>query len=364
MRVCIFTLGCKTNYCDGEAMAARFAAAGHTVSLKPEPADLYIINTCSVTGYSDHKSRQAAAKARRLNSAAKIYVAGCGVQSDAGQFDKYGIAGAVGTGGKVEFVDRIIAGDCLAIARNDEINLSLPDKFEEPAGIFKSRKRGFVKVQDGCDNYCTYCIVPYLRGKSRSRGPNSIVAEAAKKAEVCSEVVLTGINLSAYGKDLDPQITLVDLMCLLGSVGVKKRLGSLSPVIIDEQFLTAAAENNFVPEFHIPLQSGSDDILKAMGRRYTAGEYIDKIALIRRSFPAAVITTDVICGFPAETDADHAATVRVLRQLQLNKVHVFPFSSRPGTKAASMDGKVDEKIIKQRADELSKNTLQTSGYMV
>jgi len=369
MHISIFTLGCKTNYCDSEAMAACLIKAGHTVNLKLEIADVYIINTCSVTSYSDHKSRQAIAKAKKLNQKAKIYVAGCSVEADKSQFERDGITAICGTSGKQEFAERIIldlANFCHGDGGVSKIksfgNTTVPmtkisTDFEEPKGFFKGRKRGFIKIQDGCNNFCAYCIVPYLRGQSRSRSIHSVLAEAVEKASIANEIVITGICISDYGKDLNPPTNLTYLIKRLGEVNAKKRLSSLSPLTINKEFLETCTASDIIPEFHIALQSGSDRMLKAMERRYTVAEFTDAIELIRRGgiLPPeqqTVITADIICGFPGETEEDHIATRNLLKKLKLDAVHVFPFSVRAGTKAEKMDGKVDDKIIRRRAKEM------------
>ena len=336
MKISIYTLGCKANYCDSESMAAIFAAKGHEVELGLCDADVCIINTCSVTKYSDHKSRQAVAKALRISPNAGVYVVGCSAENDSTQFGRYAIAGISGTYGKEELAKKIAAE--LGGGQNPR--------------RLKSRKRGFVKIQDGCDNYCTYCIVPYLRGISRSRSIDDIVTEAADKSKAASEIVLSGINIAAYGQDLDEKTDLTDLVEALGVVDIPKRLGSLSPTVIDNNLLAAIKTNGIVTQFHMPLQSGSDKILGLMGRRYTAGQYIQKVQLIRKMIPNASITTDVIVGFPGETEEDFGDTVSVVREVGFDKVHTFPFSARAGTKAYDMPSKIDERVIKDRLSRL------------
>jgi len=331
-----------------------FASAGHTVALKLEVAEVYIINTCSVTSYSDHKSRQAIAKAKKLNPNARIYVAGCSVEADKTQFQKDGITAICGTSGKQEFAERIIK-DLVTTSQpivTQEQIMPIPTTFEDPKSIYKGRKRGFVKIQDGCNNFCAYCIVPYLRGRSRSRSIESVIAEATKKAQTATEIVITGININDYGKDFEPQINLTRLIEKLKDVDAQKRISSISPRIITKDFLDICVCSNVIPAFHIALQSGSDKILKAMGRQYTVKEFVSAVTLIRSHYANPIITADIICGFPTETEDDHIATVNLLKELKLDDVHIFPFSVRSGTKAEKMDGKVEDKTITRRAKEM------------
>ena len=341
MKISIITLGCKVNTCESESIAAKFAALGHTVTNEFEKADVYVINTCAVTQEAEKKSRQCVARVRKYNPNAEIYVIGCAAEKNADQFD----------GKCVNFIGgNACKSDVVNFPKGKE-KKTLPEKFENMAYSRNMLSRAFVKIQDGCNNYCTYCIVPYLRGRSRSRELQDVVNECVQKSEATSEIVLTGINTSAYGKDLG--ISLIDLVNALASVNARFRFSSLEIGVIDEDFLNALRNaGNFCHHFHLSLQSGDNSVLKAMNRHYTREEFMQKCDLIRSYFPDAAITTDIIVGFSAETEENFQNTLDLAEKVKFADIHIFPYSRRAGTKAFSMKVLPDD-VINDRKERLS-----------
>ncbi|MBQ7652969.1 MAG: tRNA (N(6)-L-threonylcarbamoyladenosine(37)-C(2))-methylthiotransferase MtaB [Clostridia bacterium] len=341
MKISIITLGCKVNTCESESIAAKLKNLGHTVTNEFEKADAYIINTCAVTQEAEKKSRQCVARVRKYNAKAKIYVIGCASEKNPDQFDGKGVTYISGNAMK-SLVAQFPEGKAIR---------ELPTQYENMCYSENMLTRSFVKIQDGCNNFCTYCIVPYLRGRARSREPDDIYNECVQKSEATSEIVLTGINTSAYGVDLG--ITLTDLVVTLATVNARFRFSSLEVGIIDDVFLTAIKEaGNFCPHFHLSLQSGDDEVLKSMNRHYTRDEFIAKCDLIRQYFPEAAITTDIIVGFPTETDEAFGNTKRLVRRVNFADIHVFPYSRRQGTKASNMKLVEDSVVEARKADLL------------
>ena len=325
MKICVFTLGCKVNASESESLMRGLKEAGHTVTETLERADLYIVNTCAVTAEAEKKSRQTAARIRALNPCAEIIYTGCACQKDFSAFsDKENVRLVTGAFDKGKILSMLEErGVKIAPERGD---------FEEMPAPETVRARQYIKVQDGCDNFCSYCIIPYLRGRSRSRAKESVKREI--DGAKCAEVVLNGINLSAYR---DGETDLAGLMHYLADTEKRVRLGSLEVRVVTDELLTALSEmRSFAPHFHLSLQSGSDAVLAAMNRRYTAAEYLEKVSLIRKYFPFAGVTTDVIVGFPAETEENFAQTLSLVKTARFSDVHCFPYSPRSGTKAYSM----------------------------
>ena len=328
MKACIFTLGCKVNEVESASVAAALENWGVEVSEKLCPADIYILNTCAVTREAEKKSRQLVARARKFNPSAEIYVVGCASEKDGAAFAGKDVTYVGGARNKNELIaalaDRL--GGRYACACNEQGYDIMP-----PPHAF--RTRSFVKIEDGCNNFCSYCIIPYLRGRVRSRSAEEIAAEVA----MCdsAEVVLTGINISAYSYEGK------GLAALIGRLaGIKKRirLGSLECGVVDEKLLEACrALEDFAPQFHLSLQSGSDSVLKKMNRRYTRAQYLERCALIYKYFPAAAITTDIIAGFPAESEEDFKESLSIIEEAGLARVHAFAFSPREGTAAFRMN---------------------------
>ena len=353
LKVVVFSLGCKVNQYEGRAMVEKFEENGFIATDKLVPADAYVINTCSVTAEADKKSRQAVARMLKLNPNAKIYVCGCSSQNNAEQYvDKPNIRMIFGSFGKISAVSSIMSDIVLGQNHEPIVNVcSMPDKYEDNLSPELTKSRAFLKVQDGCNNFCSYCIVPYLRGRSRSRSIESVVAEAKDVCLKTHEIVITGINVSAYGRDIG--CSLEDLIDALACVPVRKRFGSLECTVITDSLLEKMKNAGFCDSFHLSMQSGSDSVLKRMNRHYTSKEFLDKIALIRKHFPDAGITTDVIVAFPGETEAEFEESLTTVEKARFLDTHVFPYSVRPGTKAAEME-QVPSKIADERVDRMLK----------
>lgn len=336
-KISVFTLGCKVNQYDTDAMLAVFEHAGFEITEGLDFADVYIVNTCAVTAEAEKKSRQSVARILKVNPNACIYVCGCASQNNFSQFAKNNVEYISGTDGKVGFA-RKIAEKYLNGERFDKI---VPDRFdiskeyEDNEGIVNLKTRHFIKVQDGCNNFCSYCLIPYVRGRSRSRSVDSVVAELEGVKNVAKEIVVTGINLSAFGKDNGSSLT--ELMNALSRFDFAVRLGSLEVGVITKDFLDSTKRiKRFCPHFHLSLQSGDDGVLKAMNRHYDTKQYYNAVKLIREYYPDCAITTDIIVGFPSETEEQFANSMAFARKVGFSDVHVFPYSSRRGTVAGRM----------------------------
>ncbi|NDY42376.1 tRNA (N(6)-L-threonylcarbamoyladenosine(37)-C(2))-methylthiotransferase MtaB [Dissulfurirhabdus thermomarina] len=353
MRVAIFTLGCKVNQYESAAIAEAFEDRGALVVPFREAADLYVVNTCAVTARAAAQGRQALRAARRRNPAARVVATGCQVQVDAQRIldEVPGAICLVGNDFKAQLAELASASeDCLEfyvgeIGRIREIPRRLLRR--PPA-----RTRAFVRVQDGCDAFCSYCIVPFARGHSRSLPPELVHRQVESFARAgVREVVLTGIHLGAYGQDLSPRRVLLDLLRELAPAfpEVLFRLSSLEPLEITDTLVHwAAGTPNLAPHWHVPLQSGSARILARMNRRYTPGEYAERLHRLREAMPRAAIGADVLVGFPGEEDADFLETLSFLEGLPVTYVHAFPYSARPGTLAAALPGQVPSAVKKAR----------------
>jgi len=348
---CVFSLGCKVNQVEGQSLAEQLTQNNFSVSLELVPAAHYIINTCSVTSEADSKSRQSVARALTLNPQANIYVVGCSSQLDKTVFEgKKNVKIVGGAASKKATLTQIL--DMIQRDKFHELESNialLPTKFENLGKPLTTRKQAYLKIQDGCDQYCSYCIVPILRGKSRSRDLDEIIQEARELSESGKELVLVGINLSDYRINQKPALT--QLVNALKEITAKKYLGSLGINIITEELLTALKENDFVPEFHLSIQSGSDTVLNRMNRKYISSDIIEKVALIRKVFSASFITADIITGFPQESETEFEETVHVLHTINLDNLHIFPYSERKGTVAYDMP-QVSKTIRKERANKL------------
>ncbi len=335
MKAVVFTLGCKVNECESDSLIAGLIERGYEVSDKLVYADFYIVNTCAVTAEAEKKSRQTASRIKKLNPTAKIIFCGCASQKSYNDFaDKSNAYLVTGTFNKNKILD---------LLDKSGVKISPPTaEFEELNVVNSLRTRAYIKAQDGCDNFCSYCIIPYLRGRSRSRNPENVVREILTVKP--KEAVINGINLSAYsfnGKGL------TGLINQLKDVDCRIRLGSLEVNVITPEFLSALKVlKDFAPHFHLSLQSGSNNVLKKMNRHYTAEEYIEKVNLIREFFPDAGITTDIIVGFPTETDEDFMDTLKLVDRVGFSDIHPFPFSPRSGTVAYKMQDLSSE--IKKR----------------
>jgi threonylcarbamoyladenosine tRNA methylthiotransferase MtaB len=365
--VAVATLGCKVNQCESASFQSCFEEHGYTLSSVNKPADIYIINTCAVTAKATAQSRQLIRRVQRTNPRAKVVVTGCYAQIAPEKIREIVTApvSIVGNANKHQIVEAAIAGCNPAkdatqnrngeyfneIARQKEI-CSLPVK------RFTGRTRAFLKVQDGCNNFCSYCIVPHARGRSRSLAPEKVLDQARLYAEEGHrEIVLTGIHLGHYGLDLRPFESLHDLLrkLIAETPHVRYRLSSLEPTEINRELLELIKNTaNFMPHLHIPLQSGADVILKKMNRRYSADQFKEKVHLCRDMLPAAAIGTDILVGFPSETEESFLQTSELVSNLPLTYLHVFPYSRRPGTPAAKMTHQVPAKTKEERVAVLRK----------
>jgi threonylcarbamoyladenosine tRNA methylthiotransferase MtaB len=336
MKAVVFTLGCKVNECESDSLITGLKERGYDVSDKLVFADLYIVNTCAVTAEAEKKSRQTVARIRKLNDKAKIIFTGCAVQKNPESFLQKDPSFLItGTFSKQKILDMLDKS-------GNEISPETRE-YEELLPVNSLRTRAYVKVQDGCNNFCSYCIIPYLRGRSRSRNPQSVLSEISKINP--KEAVINGINLSAYDYN---GIKLPGLIERLKNLPSRLRLGSLEVGVVTRDFLEILKSvNNFAPHFHLSLQSGSNAVLKKMNRKYTREEYIEKVDLIREYFPDAGITTDIIVGFPTESDQDFLDTVDLVKRVNFSDIHPFPFSPRSGTKAYEMKD-LSPEIKKQR----------------
>ena len=356
MKVKFITLGCKTNFYESQAIGEMFKKEGFAV-VKSGKADVCVINTCAVTSMGAQKSRQQIHKARKENPDAVIAVMGCYSQTDPKALsDSPDIDVLIGTSQRsriVELVKDALGGKRTAI----HTDIMKERDFEELClTTSQSRIRANVKIEDGCSNFCAYCIIPYARGPVRSRSLEKIVEEIKLLAENgFKEVVLTGIHIGSYGKDLKEDIGLIDVLEAVCAIeGIKRvRLGSVEPVVITEDFVSRAKKlKNLCPQFHLSLQSGSDETLKRMKRRYTTEEYMNAVTLLRENIPDTSITTDVMVGFPGETDEEFEESYSFCKEIGFMQMHIFKYSKRPGTVAAEMENQVPEQIKEQRSKRL------------
>ncbi len=341
MKTAVINIGCKVNQCECDSLMTGLKQLGHEVTDELVFADNYIINTCAVTKEAERKSRQFVGKVKRINPKADVYVIGCASEKNAEQFSIKGVKYVSGTA-KKEAVLQMISGVHIA---------DLPDEYEQlPLGT-NFRARAYVKIEDGCNNFCAYCIIPYLRGRCRSRSIESIREECLKLAQNTDEIVLTGINVSCYGPDIGT--SLGALITALSDLPARIRLSSLEANVIDEDFMQILVKaGNVCPHFHLSLQSGSDTVLQSMHRRYTAEEYKEKVDLIRSYFPTAAITTDIIVGFPTETEELFEETLAFAEAIGFANIHVFPYSRRFGTEAYPL-GALPDAVMADRVRRLT-----------
>ena len=355
--VAFHTLGCKVNQYDSQAMLELFEQAGYQPGDFDQPCDVYVINTCTVTGTGDKKSLQAVRRARRLNPAADIIVCGCMAQRDGEKLLADTDARLIlGTARRAEIVT------LLEQAQREHTRLCAVTDVRraafEPLLIThqEGRTRATLKIQEGCDRFCTYCIIPYVRGGIRSRSVQDVRDEAARLAQAgYREIVLTGIHLTSYGRDLKNGDTLLSVIRAVHDIaGVERiRLGSLEPVIATADFARALGEMpKLCPQFHLALQSGCDSVLRRMRRRYDTAAFRESAQALRAVFPDCALTTDVMNGFPGETDAEHRQSLDFCREMRFARMHVFPYSEREGTAAATMPDPVPRHIREERAREL------------
>ncbi|MCR4399052.1 MAG: tRNA (N(6)-L-threonylcarbamoyladenosine(37)-C(2))-methylthiotransferase MtaB [Firmicutes bacterium] len=357
-RVAFFTLGCKTNQYDTAVMAGAFRKRGYDVVEFGSVADVYVINTCAVTERSEAKSRQAARRAKRLNPSAVVAVAGCYPQVAPDEVSALPgvdvVAGALRMADIPDYVEEYLESGTRV--QHVDCRWLCSDSAVEPGALFRGRTRAFLKIQDGCENSCSYCIVPIARGPARSRPLASIVAEAAAAARAgFKEVVLTGINMGRYGKDFPGGGP--DLAAVIGAVhdipGVERiRLSSVEPPEVTEELVRAVKRPKVCPHLHVPMQSGSDRILALMNRGYTAARFLEIAAWLKEEIPGLGLTTDVIVGFPGESEEEFDETCEVVRRAGFSRIHVFPFSTRPGTAAERLPDRVPRSIKERRTRAL------------
>ena len=356
-KVAFHTLGCKVNQYETEAMTGAFLSAGYELVDFEETADVYVINTCTVTNIGDRKSRQFIRRALEKNPEAFIAVVGCYAQIAPEKVQEIpGVKLIVGTNERANLVQLVES----AAKETGVVNTvkSIMDVYEfEDLGLteYKGRTRAFVKIQEGCDQYCTYCIIPYARGHVRSRKPDSILKEVTElKEKGFKEIVLTGIHIGSYGKDLK-DTNLLELLIDINKIdGIQRiRIGSVEPGTMSEEFLVVAAKmDKLCKHFHLSLQSGSDATLKRMNRKYTAEQYMDTVERIRHYMPEAAITTDLIVGFPGETEEEYQETKAFVEKIKFSTVHVFKYSPREGTPAAKFKNQVSSGVKDERSKEI------------
>ena len=359
----IFTLGCKVNQYESEAVASIFEQNGYEVVSFEQSSDVYIINTCTVTSLSDRKSRQTIRRAKKNNPNSIIVVMGCYAQTSSNEVLKIPEVNLViGTKDRnkiIDYITRIEEGEC-KINAVDNI-MSAKDFEELKVSSYKERTRACLKIQEGCSQFCSYCIIPYSRGPIRSRKPEAIIQEVKELSENgFSEIVLTGIHLASYGKDLKTT-SLLDIIQRLNVIeGIKRiRIGSLEPTTITEEFVnTANKMPKLCPHYHLSLQSGCDNTLKAMNRKYTTKEYRNSVELLKKHIPDVAVTTDIMVGFPGETEKDFEASLNFAKEMGFSKIHVFKYSPRAGTPAAEFENQVSPQEKERRSQlmlELSNN---------
>ena len=361
MKFTCYTLGCKVNQYETQAMERQLVGLGHTLCENDADCDMYIINTCTVTAVADRKNRTLIHRIRREHPDAVVGVCGCYAQVSTEEVCKLGADVVSGSGGREEFVQRLLEA-CRADSRSQVVQVDEAMKrrvFEQlPAGGLANRTRAMLKVQDGCSNFCSYCIIPYARGPVRSLPLSEAMRQAERLAAAgYREIVVTGIEVASWGRDFKDGsrfVQLAEAVCR-AVPQVRVRLGSLEPRIVDEEFCRRlAACENLCPQFHLSLQSGSDAVLKRMRRKYDTARYAESVALLRQWFPDCAITTDLIVGFPGETEGELAESLAFAKKCGFAAMHIFPYSRRAGTPAAAMPDQVPKAVKAARAAEAAK----------
>ena len=369
MKAAFYTLGCKVNQYETQAMRELFEAAGYETVDFSERADVYVINTCTVTQTADKKSRQMISRAKELSPDGKVVVTGCYAQRASDEILKLGgVDLVIGTAQRdriVEMTEKLIFEPELPHAY---VVPAAGRRFEDISATREGRTRAYLKIQDGCDRFCTYCIIPYVRGNVRSRTLASIRRETEAIAEGgFKEIVLTGIHLMSYGKDFRDGTGLMEAIDVVSGVdGIERiRLGSLEPQLMTRETIEALAANGrLCRQFHLSLQSGSESVLQRMNRRYSSAIYADCVARLRQAMPLCAITTDVIVGFPGETEEEFEESMAFVREQKLSKLHVFPYSRRKGTPAYSMPNQLSSAEKHERAKRLIAVSRQLEGEFI
>ena len=355
MKVAFSTLGCRVNVYESEAMAEKFIREGYEVVDASEAADVYVINTCTVTNMGDKKSRQIISRARRLNENSIIAVVGCYSQIAPKEVAEIpGVDVVLGTRNKGDVVYYVNKAKDEGKSQVHVEGVLKNKKFEElNIEEYQDKTRAFLKIQDGCNRFCTYCIIPYSRGSVCSKDPKKVLEEVNKLAEHgFKEIILSGIHTASYGLDLEGNVNLIDIIEEIEKVeGIERiRIGSIEPAFFTPEVIEKIKKfKKLCPHFHLSLQSGCDSTLKRMNRRYTAQEYADSVELLRETMPDVSITTDVIVGFPGETEEEFNETYEFLKNIKLTKTHVFKYSPRKGTKASDMQDQIDGSIKEKRS---------------
>ncbi len=354
MKFAFYTLGCKTNQYETQAMERILTDMGHEIGHFDEACDAYVINTCSVTAVADKKNRAVIRRCRRDNPRAVIAVCGCYSQHAPEAVRELGVDLIGGSGGRREFVDMLLAALEHREHREQLDNALSRREFEIlPAGGLEERTRAMLKVQDGCVNFCSYCIIPYTRGPIRS-APVELAVEQAKllAAQGYREIVITGIEIAGWGRDLPgkPEVAhLIEAVCQ-AVPELRVRLGSLEPGVVTEEFCRRLkALPNLCPQFHLSMQSGCDAVLRRMRRKYDTARYYESLCLLRGSFPGCAITTDMIVAFPGETEEEFQESLAFIRKCAFADMHIFPYSRRPGTPAADMPGQLGNAVKEERS---------------
>ena len=356
MKFGFYTLGCKVNQYETQAMGQLLTARGHTLGDFEDACDGYIINTCSVTAVADKKNRAVIRRCRRENPNAVIAVCGCYPQHAPQQLENLGVDVIGGSANRVEFIEKV-----LEFIENREKAQVLDQALKRrqfeilPAGGLEGRTRAMLKVQDGCVNFCSYCIIPYTRGPIRS-APVALAVTQAKELEAqgYQEIVVTGIEIASWGVDLPGKPPLTDLLCAICAAvpNLRVRLGSLEPRIVTPEFCEKLqAFSNLCPQFHLSMQSGCDTVLARMKRKYDTARYLQSVTLLKQYFPGCAVTTDMIVAFPGETEEEFAQSLAFIQKCQFADMHIFPYSRRPGTPADKMPGQLRNAVKESRSRE-------------
>ena len=354
MKIAFYTLGCKTNQYETQAMERLLCEQGHEICSFEDDCDCYIVNTCSVTAVADKKNRAIIRRCRREHPRAIIGVCGCYSQHAAQAVRELEVDVVGGSGGRQQFLEDLLAAAQSRTYQEHLDNALRRREFEVlPAGGLQERTRAMLKVQDGCTNFCTYCIIPYTRGPIRS-APLETAVEQAKQLEQAGyrEIVVTGIEIAGWGRDLPgkPPVWLLITEICKAVPHLRIRLGSLEPRIVTEEFAAALSGfQNLCPQFHLSMQSGCDSVLERMKRKYTTEEYMVSLQRLRNAFPGCAITTDMIVGFPGETEEEFEKSLSFIRQCRFADMHIFPYSRRPGTPAAEMPGQLPNAVKEERS---------------
>lgn len=354
MKIAFYTLGCKTNQYETQAMERLLCEQGHEISSFEDDCDCYIVNTCSVTAVADKKNRAIIRRCRREHPQAILGVCGCYSQHAAQAVRELEVDVVGGSGGRQQFLEDLLAAAQSRTYQEHLDNALRRREFEVlPAGGLQERTRAMLKVQDGCTNFCTYCIIPYTRGPIRSAPLETAVAQAKQLEQAgYREIVVTGIEIAGWGKDLPgkPPVWLLIAEICKAVPHLRIRLGSLEPRIVTEEFVAALSGfQNLCPQFHLSMQSGCDTVLARMKRKYNTEEYMESLERLRNAFPGCAITTDMIVGFPGETEEEFEKSLSFIRQCRFADMHIFPYSRRPGTPAAEMPGQLPNAVKEERS---------------